>query len=284
MPIGTDDRDAGADDSASTALNRIGRRDVLKASVASGAVGMLAGCLGGANRAASSAGSEESRTGASAHERCPTVEGVKNGFLWTQKVPSGGWGGALVASRSGEAVAEESAWGDGSGDGFRGRANIGQGKLEFDEPGSYEFQYKADPNGLTWVQEPDTLVSIIYPNEPWETDGVVRSDDIHSWSIYPYERHEPLSMSFEIDDPGTYRIAYGPASGLFVFEEWLPNINERDASMRLGVRIVGDEAAYSWVFPEVPQHVWVWGGDDEIVLNRSSHGSEVECTLDEPVP
>jgi hypothetical protein len=95
----------------------------------------------------------------------------------------------------------------------------------------------------------------------------------------------PLSMSFEIDEPGTYRIAYGPASGTFLVKEWLPEVSDRDSHLRLGLSIEGDESAYNWVYPEIPQHVWIWGGDDEMILNRDPNApTDIECKLDKPIP
>jgi hypothetical protein len=250
---------------------RVQRRDLLKASVAAGAAGMFAGRVGAHSTTARRDTPEE---------QCPTIEGVKNGFVWVQKTTTI-WASTLRDADSDDLRAS----GDGNKGGFAGRGNLGQGKVEFHEPGTYEFRYKVDPNGLTWVEKPESLISLVFPTEPWDKHGVVRSDDVVRWAIYPYERDYPLSMSFDISEPGTYRIAYGPATGNFLVEEWLPEITERDQHMRLGLSIEGDESAYSWVYPEIPQHVWVWGSDGEMMLNRDPNApAEVDCQLEEPIP
>lgn len=255
-------------------LESIQRRDLLKASAATGAAGMLAGCVGGLG----GTGTDSPQGATEARGECPKVEGVKNGFVWVQKTTTI-WASTLV--RDGEEVLDVS--GDGNRVGFSGRGNIGQGKLEFHEPGSYEFQYRVDPNGLTWVEEPTSLISVLYPTEPWDENGVVRAEDVVRWSVYPYERDYPLSMSFEIDEPGTYRVAYGPANGNFLVEEWLPEVTERTSHLRLGLNVEADDDAYSWVFPEIPQHVWVWSNGEELILN-AGHEVRADCELSEPIP
>lgn len=239
--------------------------------MATGALGALSGYVGGG-------ATPDARV--TPEKQCPTVEGVKNGFVWVQKTTTI-WASSL---KSPGKTDDYTSSGDGSQGGFVGRGNLGQGKVKFHEQGSYEFQYTVDPNGLTWVKKPESLISIVFPTRPWEKHGVVRTDDIVKWSIYPYERDYPLSMSFEIDEPGEYTIAYGPASGSFLVEEWLPEITDRDQHLRLGLSIEGDENSYSWVYPEIPEHVWVWGSGDSMILNSDPNAPDVECTLDEPIP
>lgn len=253
----------------------VNRRSVLKASMATGAAGMFAGCSGAlpavGDRAPADRGAETD------HVECPTVVGFEDGFLWVHKTPPGPWGGELIDSDRDA----QYATGQDIAAGISGRANIGMARVEIHEPGAFEFRYRVEPGDLTWVEEPRSLVSILFPDEPWQRNDLVTSEDVVAYSLYPYESDTPLSMSFSVDEPGTYNIAYGPADGLFVFEEWLPDITTRDEHLNLGLAIEGDEEAYSWVFPELPVHVWVWSGQEETILNRSPHAPEdIDCQLD----
>lgn len=265
----SDDGYRGGDGIAPDGVNR---RDVLRFSAATGAVGMLAGCLGGGDVLPAGGGTPELET--PTHHGCPKVSGVENGFVWVTKEAAGPWLGDIRIG------GDEHYAHAGDGRSVQGTANIGQGKVEFHEPGEYTFRYKVDSEDLTWVEQPETLMSAVYAEEPYATNGLVTGANVVDYSVYPYSPSEPLSMSFEIDEPGVYRIAYGPAKGAFLFEEWLPALERRHNHLNLGVAIDGAEGSYSWVYPEIPEHVNVWFGDEDMVVSREPHPPDIECELD----
>lgn len=249
------------------------RRDLLKASVATGAAGLLAGCTGSLPVGGGSADQGEGGH----HTECPTVVGWEDGFLWVHKTPPGPWGGYTLSTD------ESYVSGENIGPEFQGRTNIGMARVELDEPGEYEFQYLAQPGDLTWVEKPKSLMSVVFPHGPWEENELVRNEEIVGFAAYEYEADEPLTMPFTVDEPGTYDIAYGPANGLFVFEEWLPDITERDKHLNLGLSIEGGSSgdAASFVYPELPVHAWVWSGEESTVVSRAPNSVDLDCTLDE---
>lgn len=248
------------------------RRDVLKVSAATGAVGMLAGCTASGGLLP---GSEKASDEGSMHSHgCPEIAGRENGFVWVHKQASGPWLGDLTISGD-----EPYATADDSNT-VSGTANIGQGRVELHEAGEYTFRYMVDSQELTWVEEPRTLVSMAFPDGPYEENGLVTGANIIDYSVYPYSSTDPLKLTFEVDEPGIYRIAYGPANGAFLFEEWLPNLDDRQHHLRLGVGIEGDRSRYSWVYPEVPEHVSAWFGEDRTVVSREPHPPDIECELE----
>lgn len=234
---------------------------------------MLAGCVGGGGLLPASDGSQSELESPTEHG-CPKISGVENGFIWVTKEASGPWLGDVR-------IEEDAEYASGHDDrSVRGTANIGQGQVEFHEAGEYTFRYQVDSEDLTWVEEPSTLMSVVYAEEPYATNGIVTDENVLDYSVYPYSSTHPLSMTFEITEPGVYRIAYGPAQGAFLFEEWLPALERRHNHLNLGVAIDGDEGSYSWVYPEIPEHVNVWFGEERMTVSREPHAPDFDCVLE----
>lgn len=255
------------------------RRALLEASAATGAAGVLAGCSG-----------TSVLGGGGNPEACPTITGIENGFVWVQKTVDSDYPQPWeyesarpsdeVLDPDDEGYAESRAVDIRRSD-VRGSGRIGNGEVEFHEPGTYTFEYQVDDQGYTWVEKPRDLLAIVFPAAPFEDTGLVRQNDIVAGGLYPFTEDEPMSLEFEITEPGTYRIAYGPSDGIFMFEEWFPDPRDRSRHFRLGLKVEGDESASSWVYPELPEHVSAWIGSEDVVLSRDVRGhGVVECQFD----
>lgn len=209
---------------------------------------------------------------------CPVVEGVDTeGYVWVQKAPHSSWGGGtLVPGALSEGTFATA-----------GRANIGQAVVEFLKPGTYTFLYKVDPRGGTLITALQALQAFVFPEEALVKKGFVTKEEIVAHSVYAYKPDSPLYMTFTIDKLGIYRIAYGPAQGIYAFKEWLQDWRNRHNSqyhMRLGLQLVGDPTGYRWIHPERPVDIWVWRTPDQIFLEEDEiHArlfANIRCPLD----
>lgn len=272
--------DSKLDGGVKAFVDGVKRRDILAGSATALAVSGMAGCtqqIGGSPTAGGDSDTNQNPQNSespSAHG-CPTVEGIEDGLIWVLKKASGPWTGSISGVGS-----EEFSSGEGIKTDLEGMANIGQGRIQFQEAGEYTFLYRIDSTGLTWVEKPETLIAVLFRDDPYVQNGIVTTEDILAYSAYDYYSGSPLSMSFRIPNPGTYRIAYGPADGAFLFEEWLPDLSERDNHLRLGVGIKESTNAYRWLLPEAPEHVLVWFGDEEAVISREANPPDVTCEFD----
>lgn len=192
--------------------------------IASGVTGFLTGSLIGSQIIGKSI-----LTGVSSHsqEQVKFALDEEGYYVFTKRPPpQGGWQSILEAPGIDLSVSDEIPV---------DRVTflyglIGTAKFRIDSPGLYNVYYAIYPkNPSERYVKLEYLQVLVFPEEA-VSNNLVDPQKIIAWEIYRYEGSKPMKVSFYVDKPGNYIVAFGPAYGAIVTSK----------EYELGGRILGE--------------------------------------------